>query len=423
MIRTTLNWNIKNLKSMYDNKETLNFDHPIQRQANQWDNMQQSLLIHSTLSNYPIPNIYILKSISSSKDEKGKPIQIYEVLDGKQRMTTIFDYLDGMYKLHSETPSIILDDVEYEIRDKYFVDLEDDIQQEILRFKFQLICFEECDDDTVEEIFFRLNNSTPLSKPQKSKAKLGVSNAQFIDSILSGKFFTDICSFSEMQRRKQDDMCTLLQSMLLLDNKYNDYIYMSISADEVMKYSTSIKNNYSAEQKNRVNDIIDYLTKAFPIKDKQLKKINIPMLFIVADEAFKVGVKTSQFREWFACFIDAQTDYKQFCSSGSIKRTNTEARISIMSDHFFRYFNINGVADNTSSDISSEIDNSDTSEISIDNGDELIVADETDLDFDILNDDTLLLDEESDNPLVYPIDIPKSVTDAALEASESLAYN
>ena len=34
MIRTTLNWNIKNLKSMYDSKETLSFDHPIQRQAN-----------------------------------------------------------------------------------------------------------------------------------------------------------------------------------------------------------------------------------------------------------------------------------------------------------------------------------------------------------------------------------------------------
>lgn len=422
MIRTTLNWNIKNLKSMYDSKETLSFDHPIQRQANQWDGIQQSLLIHSILANYPIPNIYILKSLSINKDEKGKPIQIYEVLDGKQRMTSIFDYLDGMYKLHSETPSIVLDDVEYEIGDKYFVDLDDDVQQEILRFKFQLICFEECDDDTVEEIFFRLNNSTPLSKPQKSKARLGVSNAEFIDGILSGKFFTDICVFSEMQRRKQDDMCTLLQSMLLLDNKYFGYIYMSISADEVMKYSTFIKGNYSTEQKNKLNSIIEYLTKAFPIKDKQLKKINIPMLFLMADEAIKAEVKTSQFREWFTLFINSNTDYKQYCSSGSIKRVNTESRISIMCDHFYRYFNINGVEEDVSSYIESEIDDSDTLEISIDDGNESIVMDETNLDSDNLNEDSLV-EESSYEPLTYPIEIPKSIVAAALEASENLTYN
>ena len=31
MIRTTLNWTVKNLKSMYDGKHTLQMDHPIQR--------------------------------------------------------------------------------------------------------------------------------------------------------------------------------------------------------------------------------------------------------------------------------------------------------------------------------------------------------------------------------------------------------
>lgn len=46
MIRTTLNWTVKNLKTMFDEKNTLSFDHPIQRQSAQWDNMQQSLLIH-----------------------------------------------------------------------------------------------------------------------------------------------------------------------------------------------------------------------------------------------------------------------------------------------------------------------------------------------------------------------------------------
>ena len=64
MIRTTLNWTVKNLKSMYDEKETLSFNHPIQRQSAQWDNEQQSLLIHSMLANFPVPAVYVHKTES-----------------------------------------------------------------------------------------------------------------------------------------------------------------------------------------------------------------------------------------------------------------------------------------------------------------------------------------------------------------------
>lgn len=37
MIKTNLNWTIKNLKAMYDEKHTLRMDHVIQRQSGQWD--------------------------------------------------------------------------------------------------------------------------------------------------------------------------------------------------------------------------------------------------------------------------------------------------------------------------------------------------------------------------------------------------
>ena len=63
MIKTNLNWTIKNLKAMYDEKHTLRMDHVIQRQSGQWDGdkLKKSLLIHSILANYPIPPLYCLK--------------------------------------------------------------------------------------------------------------------------------------------------------------------------------------------------------------------------------------------------------------------------------------------------------------------------------------------------------------------------
>ena len=348
MIKTTLNWTVKNLKSMYDGKHTLQMDHPIQRQNLQWldDRLKRSLLIHSILANYPVPPVYCLKEAISDKDYS------YSILDGKQRLTTIFDFIDGRYPLDTETPSVTIDDTVYELGGKYFTDLDTECQQELLRFKFTIYGFEDADDDLIEEIFFRLNNSTPLSKPQKAMPLCGVENAKFIKSILSDRFFSEICQFSALQRRKSDDMCTLLQAMMLLDNRYEGYEFTSISADEIMRYAASIKNNYSEEQKARLYDIIDYLEKVFPEKDKMLKKINIPIVMLAADTAMGEGydslknlyrVGPMYFRQWFSYFFaECYEEYKLYCSSGSIKKEKTLKRIEIMEASLVSYFELEG---------------------------------------------------------------------------------
>lgn len=351
MIKTTLNWTVKNLKSMYDGKNTLQMDHVIQRQSGQWDDdkLKKSLLVHSILANYPVPPIYCLKEAISEKDYS------YSILDGKQRLTTVFDYIDGRYPLDAETPAVTIDDAVYELGGKYFTDLDLECQQEILRFKFTIYGFEDADDDLIEEIFFRLNNSTPLSKPQKAMPLCGVENAKFIKSILSDRFFSEICKFSALQRRKSDDMCTLLQSMMLLDSRYQEYEYTSISADEIMRYAAHIKNNYSEEQKERLFDIIDYLEKVFPAQDKMLKKINIPIVILAADTAmgteynpaknvYRVG--PMYFRQWFSYFFDeCYDDYKQYCSSGSIKKEKTIKRIEIMEQSLTDYFELKEISE------------------------------------------------------------------------------
>lgn len=340
MIKTTLNWTIKNLKAMHDSKETLNFDHPIQRQSAQWTNLQQSLLVHSILANYPVPAVYVEKTDSAETDDKGKAIYKYSVLDGKQRMTTVFSFINGEYALNEETPAAEIEGETYELAGKTFGELDEDVRQELLRFKFSIFAFEDATDDEIEEIFFRLNNSTPLSKPQKARPLMGTENARFINSILTGSFFTEKCNFSKLQLRKSDDMCTLLQSMMLLDHKYNDYEYASISADEVMRYSAAIKGNYSEEQKDLLLEIIDYLNEAFDEKEKMLKKINIPMVVLMADVAIKEEIEPNEFHDWFLYFFVSNKEYSQYCSSGSIKKEKVLGRLTTMEAHFTKHFKL-----------------------------------------------------------------------------------
>lgn len=154
-------------------------------------------------------------------------------------------------------------------------------------------------------------------------------------------------------------MCTLLQSMMLLDSRYRGYEYASISADEIMRYASHIKNNYSEEQKERLFDIIEYLEKVFPKQEKMLKKINIPIVILAADTAMGKDYNAAQnryrvgpiyFRQWFLFFFaECYEDYKQYCSSGSIKREKTLKRIELMELSLRDYFELDADSGNEAS--------------------------------------------------------------------------
>lgn len=382
MVKTTINWNVKNLKSMFDEKDTLSFDHPIQRQSSQWTNEQQTLLIHSMLANFPVPAVYVHKVESTETDARGKHIYHYSVLDGKQRMTSIFSFINGEYALCEDIPPIELEGQVYDIAGKYFEDLEEDIQKELLHYRFNIQAFEDVDNETIEEIFFRLNNSTPLTTAQKTRPSMGVTNSIFVNELLDSRFFKEKCSFSKMQLKKSDDLCTLLQAMLLLDSKYRNYEYQSISQDEVMKYSQFIKNNYPTECQDRLKKIVGFLDNLFYIKEKNLKKINIPIVFLFADEALQRGITGINFRRFFnEFFTEHKDEYNQFCSSGSIKKEKTAGRIAVMQKYFEEYFQPENtvetepiVEENLSTD--SVIENSSSENEDVESAEETITTEE-----------------------------------------------
>lgn len=344
MNKTKLSWTVANIEKMHDEKKVLSFDHPIQRKSEQWSDTQKSLLIHSMLANYPVPNIYVLREDSQELDEKNKPVFNYFVMDGKQRLTSVLSYIWGEFPLDENIPSITIEDVEYQIAGKYFCDLEEPVQYEIKRYKFDIIAFEECSNREIEEIFFRLNNSTPLTKSQVAKAKVGVEIAELINGLLTSKFFTVSCNFSKAQLKASDDQKVLIQSMMLLDtNNIPDFELKDFSENSILEYSESIRGTYTDKQSNILKSAIQYLTDAFPEKNKQLRKISIPTLVYMADIAEDKEIKPMYFRQWFEFFTEEDElmeDYKTFCSTGSTKLEKVQGRLAVMTKSFCKYHEI-----------------------------------------------------------------------------------
>ena len=66
------------------------FDPPYQRDMNVWDREQKSFLIDTIFKNFPIPPIFLEQKINP---ETG--VTNYDVIDGKQRLTTIIGFINN----------------------------------------------------------------------------------------------------------------------------------------------------------------------------------------------------------------------------------------------------------------------------------------------------------------------------------------
>lgn len=344
MNRTKLSWTVSNIEKMCKDKKVLSFDHPIQRKSEIWTNAQKSLLIHSMLANYPVPNVYVLREDSEQTDDKGKPMFNYYVIDGKQRLTSTLSYIWGEFPLDGNIPSVRIDDTEYELAGKYMCDLDEAVQFEIRRYKFEIIAFEECSNREIEEIFFRLNNSTSLTKSQIAKARSGVERAGMINKLLAEKFFAVSCNFTGAQLKASDDQRCLLQGMMLLDTNYvSGFELKDFSENSILEYSENIRDNYSDKQVNMIESAVEYLSDAFPVKHKEIRKISAPILLYMADVAQDAEIKPRYFREWWDYFCEEDKlfeDYKLFCSTGSTKLEKIRGRLAVMAKSFCLYHEI-----------------------------------------------------------------------------------
>lgn len=314
------------------------------------------------LVGFVIPPLYFTKENKGTRDKKNRPVSNYSCIDGQHRLRSLFSFINDEYALHPETPEVEIDGETYEIAGLKFSELPEEIQQMINGYVFPIYNLEECTDEEIEEMFFRLNNGSGLSKTQIANVKLGMNLAKFVKEILAGKFFEDVCHFTPAQYRRAADEKTLLQAMMLLDVKDGDYELTSISEGQVTKYAENLHDSYTDEKRERLLKIVKYLEDGFDQKEKFMKVVNIPIFMYMADEAINNDIKAEDFYKWFEVFADKYNPdcaYAQYCSTGSIKKEKVEGRISVMNKDFRDYFKLNDSNDEADEEV--EVKESDES--------------------------------------------------------------
>ncbi|TGK45967.1 GmrSD restriction endonuclease domain-containing protein [Leptospira kanakyensis] len=164
------------IANLYENYRSNKYNlKPSYQRESVWSEEKKSFLIDSIVRNFPIPPIFLRQKIDDSTGTTS-----YDVIDGKQRLISIFSFINDEIPISSEEEPF---DSEYEkeIAGCFFSELDqNEIRQNAKKYfwRYQL-SIEYIDSDSeklIKNIFDRLNrNGEPLTGQELRNARYNTS--------------------------------------------------------------------------------------------------------------------------------------------------------------------------------------------------------------------------------------------------------
>ncbi|MDD2464577.1 MAG: DUF262 domain-containing protein [Desulfobulbus sp.] len=161
IVRSTLDLSLHNLRQSLRDSSYINMSPSYQRR-HRWDTKKRSQLIESLLLNIPIPPLFLFENDYNQ----------YEIMDGRQRLDAIKEFLENMYPLRG---------LEYwpELDGSQFGDLPPTIQRGLLRRTVSAIVLlaetsrpDDSEIDVRMALFKRLNTGGVKLNPQELRNAL-----------------------------------------------------------------------------------------------------------------------------------------------------------------------------------------------------------------------------------------------------------
>lgn len=316
--------------SRMNKKKGLDFNFVIQRKENIWDLQRKTMLIHSILTDFPIPALYATK--------KGRK---YSFIDGKQRLTCVLNFMENGFALDKS----VLPIAGVKLAGRTFSELPNDMQEKITKHKFELHRIDEATMEEMEELFFRLNNGMPLKQIETTRAILGGKLLLYVEDIAKTPFFAEKIALSKKSRQRFADQELILQILSLIHNREAGF-----SGREIQEFVKELRKvELQKDLVTKIQNVCYYLNEAFPKKEKFLRKLHIPSLFIIAleNQENQHVISPKEFGTWAISFFEEiPDDYFQASQSGSAKKENVQKRIAVMKQHHHDFFE-NRVKDET----------------------------------------------------------------------------
>ena len=260
---------------------------PIYQRSEVWKPDQKRLLIDSILRKIDVPKLYLRKLPPSSRFK-------YEIIDGQQRMRTFWDFLNDGLTLDEESDDISLDGQLYEIAGRKYSEVDSTLKIErIHKYTLNVVIIYDATEDEIADLFFRLNNGTPLN-PAEVRNSMPGKMTEFVRQLALHAFFLK-CSFRNI--RKAFDQVAAQMVCLEINGGIHD------ARDKVLsKMYADHQPDLSESLKTTVNGNLNILNDIFPEKTRLLNRasvINNYLMISYLTKHSRVKEAIPQIREWY----------------------------------------------------------------------------------------------------------------------------
>jgi hypothetical protein len=301
----------KTIKQLYNGRNELNTELAIQRASDLWSEETKSSLIHSILYGFPIPSIWIINDDNS-------------LIDGKQRTFTIFSYIDNKFALSND-----IEDVDNQkISGLTFSQLPQNFQDRIFDYSLTITYLKNITEQEVENFFQKINNGLSLSKIEITRTLASTEIMKFVQEIASQKFFSESIALTESNRKRFVDEELILQILALVINEDP----VSLSGAEIRAFAKRLRHEGISEKHQKImRETTEYLNKAIPDKMKELRKVHVPMVFLMAIQGLQNDVPYEKLggliQKFFSPKLYKVSAYKDYASSKTADKGNVAGRI------------------------------------------------------------------------------------------------
>lgn len=285
-------------------RHTIRFDHPLQRESDQWTPSMKGNLVSDILQGNKLHPLIFAEQIIN-----GVPI-IWD-LDGKQRCTNAYSYYNNGYKVSKnirrwmikyqttkkdENGNDILDEngfpiavnAEIDIRGKKFSDLPEELRDRFLDYSFNYDQYLNCSEEDIGYHIERYNDGKPMTSPQKGITRLGTEYAELVKSISNMPFFKDMGGYKVSEFKNGTINRVVVESIMTSNylDKWNKF-------DDMCKH---IKENADITVFDDFEDMVERLEKV--VTD------DVSDMFNSKDSFLWFGL--------FARFVKTETDDRRF---------------------------------------------------------------------------------------------------------------
>lgn len=163
----------KTLRWWFSQRAKIDMNPPYQRHGRLWSTTDKAFLVDSIVNEYDVPKIYIA-DFTFGHTRLNQRGLAYAIIDGKQRLEALFDFFDGNLVLDADFifqqhPDIKLGGLGYnDLKSNYpdIADIVDNYPLSVMRVITD-------SEDSISELFVRLNRSKPLTGAEIRNAMTG----------------------------------------------------------------------------------------------------------------------------------------------------------------------------------------------------------------------------------------------------------